>query len=686
MKSVANWCPLPIRYGFSLLILAALPARAVAQDEAIVDLIARVLQSEDERVLDEATMAQAAAHRDYVVRRRAALAIGRIGDPAGTPILLDLLDDPSPAVRQDAAFALGLAGDRSAFDRLREIVLGAGPSDRDGLFLEAVTAIAKLGGPATGEFYREMLLRWVGRSVAGDDPPPIVVQALGEAWRLGDNAPITLLLQYAEVESSAARKAAVYSLGRLGAKRAANTFLRLVDDPDPLVRSWAARALTASLADSAGLDRTGTARWVTPLLEDPDPHVRTNALRALGSYEDPALTPLAVNSLSDADPNVRTQALTTVGWLGGRQAAEILAAATAEGSHAERRQALLGLARADRDQALIKCAAWITEPDSLLRAAGAEALGLVGGDTAIAWLADLTRDPSPRVVALAFEALTPLDSSLADLIARSLASHADPVVRTLAARRIGLAPQRSDVELLVHCYEMSLADPISDPRIATVTALAALAERGFSERVAVEDLFVNRFPRSDDYLVRRAAQDRFPALAARWGPVTPIATGRNLADYRAIARQLILPAEREAVLPGLVIETERGRIVVTLFAAEAPLTIDALLRLADRHYFDGGTWHRVVPNFVIQGGDPRGDGWGGPGFALRDENSRRRYGRGVVGMALSGPDTGGSQFFITHSPQPHLDGTYPVVGEVTAGMDVVDRLAEGDAIRSIRPK
>ena len=90
------------------------------------------------------------------------------------------------------------------------------------------------------------------------------------------------------------------------------------------------------------------------------------------------------------------------------------------------------------------------------------------------------------------------------------------------------------------------------------------------------------------------------------------------------------------------------------------------LQLADRHFFDGGTWHRVVPNFVIQDGDPRGDGWGGPGFALRDENNRRRYGRGTVGMALSGPDTGGSQFFITHSPQPHLDGTYPVIGEVVA--------------------
>ncbi|UCG86878.1 MAG: HEAT repeat domain-containing protein [Gemmatimonadota bacterium] len=665
-------------------MLSALPADLVSQDEAVVDMIARVLQLEDERVFDGAIMLEAANHRDHVVRRRAALAMGRIADPAGTPILLELLNDPAPVVRQDAAFAIGLAGDRSAFDRLREIVLGAGPADRDGLLLEAMTAIAKLEGRATIDFYEEFLVRWVGRAVAGDEPPATVVQALWEAWRLGDAAPITLLLQYAEVRSDAARQAAVHSLSRLRAKEAASTFLRAVDDRSPLIRSWAVRALTASLADSAGLDPEGTARWVTPLLEDPDPHVRVNALRTLGTYRDPALTPLAANSLSDTDPGVRSTALSVLGQLGGRQAAEILAVATGEGSHAQRREALRGLAQVDRDQALVQCASWITETDSLSRAAGAEVLGLVGGDTAIVWLDDLTRDPNARVVAQAFEAVTRLDSARASELARPLAGHVDPVVRTLAVQRIGIAPQRSDVELLVRAYEMSLDDPISDARIAAVTALAEVAERGYSERVAVEDLFLSSFPQSRDYLVRRVAQERFPAAAAQWGPVTPIETGRNLDDYRAIARQLILPAEREATAPKLEIETERGRITVTLFAAEAPLTIDALLQLADRHYFDGGSWHRVVPNFVIQGGDPRGDGWGGPGFALRDENSRRRYGRGVVGMALGGPDTGGSQFFITHSPQPHLDGTYPVVGEVTEGMEVVDRIVQGDGIRTIR--
>src|SRR2546430_11021500 len=93
--------------------------------------------------------------------------------------------------------------------------------------------------------------------------------------------------------------------------------------------------------------------------------------------------------------------------------------------------------------------------------------------------------------------------------------------------------------------------------------------------------------------------------------------------------------------------------------------------------------HRVVPNFVVQDGDPRGDGWGGPGFVLRDEMNPVRYDVGTMGMALSGPDTGGSQFFITHSPQPHLDGGYTVFGRLVSGFTVLSAIAQGDRIRSI---
>ena len=116
---------------------------------------------------------------------------------------------------------------------------------------------------------------------------------------------------------------------------------------------------------------------------------------------------------------------------------------------------------------------------------------------------------------------------------------------------------------------------------------------------------------------------------------------------------------------------------------DAPLTVDNFSMLARKGYFNGQTVPRVVPNFVIQTGDPRGDQNGGPGYSIRCEINEAPYDRGAVGMALSGKDTGGSQWFVTHSPQPHLDGGYTVFGHVVAGMDVVDKIVRGDIIRSV---
>ncbi len=664
--------------------MVANPAFAVAQDQAIVDAIASVLAVEDARVFDDAVLGVAAHHPEPMVRRRAALAVGRIGDSTGTPLLLQLLEDPATVVRDDAAFALGLVGDQSAVPALRELVLATEPNEQGAMHREAVTAIARINSIDASEFFEELLVRWVGRAVAGDELPPTVIRALAEAWRLGEHAPVDRLAQYAESPDRSARISSLYSMMRLQAPAGANAFIRALDNDDNFVRAIAVRALTAAYADSAGLDRRGTAGRIVTLVEDRDAHVRINALRALGSYEDPSYVAAAANGLSDSDPNGRVQALIALGQLGGVEAERLLIDNLGRGTFAERRQALLGLARIARDTALVRGAGWIISDEWMMRLAGVEVLGIVGGDTARSWLIDLARDSDARIAGSALNALARVDTSASGLLARELILHADPIVRAVAAGHIQDVSGSVDVELLTEAYDRSLRDDISDARIAIVRALGAIARRGGAERIAVEDGFLQRFPTSDDYLVRRAAHDTLRAAAARWGPVAPVETGRNPEDYRDIARRLVLPAEQDGQLPGLIIETEHGDITLTLFAAEAPIAVDALLQLADRNYFDGGVWHRVVPNFVIQDGDPRGDGRGGPGFSLRDENSRRRYGRGTVGMALSGPDTGGSQFFITHSAQPHLNGTYSVIGQVDQGMDAVDRITQGDQIRIIK--
>ena len=133
-----------------------------------------------------------------------------------------------------------------------------------------------------------------------------------------------------------------------------------------------------------------------------------------------------------------------------------------------------------------------------------------------------------------------------------------------------------------------------------------------------------------------------------------------------------------------VLRTGRGEVQLILLTRDAPMTAWNFAQLAARDYFDGTTFMRVVPNFVVQGGDPRNDQNGGPGYSIRDEINLQKYTRGALGMALSGPDTGSSQWFINLSPQPHLDGTYTVFGRVVGGQAALTRITQGDVIRTVQ--
>lgn len=134
-------------------------------------------------------------------------------------------------------------------------------------------------------------------------------------------------------------------------------------------------------------------------------------------------------------------------------------------------------------------------------------------------------------------------------------------------------------------------------------------------------------------------------------------------------------------------KTERGEIVCELFADDAPLTVENFINLARAGFYDRVTFHRVIPGFMAQGGDPTGTGSGGPGYSFGDELSpkRRHDGPGVLSMANAGPNTNGSQFFLTFGPTPHLDGRHTVFGRVTSGMDVLHSLRERDPQRDPKP-
>ena len=677
--------PQPTRFVSSICLLCALlaapPVRAQQADEATISLLANVLSAADARRFDGAGLREALSHPSPAVRRQGALAAGRSGDPAAIDLLLPALNDSAAVVQAAAAFALGLLKDARPVPALVQTIRATAATDGGAPQVEAVTAIAKIGGDDGAKALTDIL---AAGSPAAASPPPVVSAALLESWRLGTRAPIAQLVRFADATDAATRWRALYSLARLHAKEGAASLIRALSDPDPQTRTVAARGISKALLDSARLDPRDALAALRRLLEDRDAHIRINGLRALASFRDSGLAPAVVPLVADRDIGVAVQAETTLGVLRGSAAVAALRLPLTSSVFSLKRQAIIALAQADSGAGVTAAAGISGDADWRWRSVAAEAFGAAHARDR---LQTLLADPDGRVVAQALQQLqrvVPASDSSLNARARSLLTHVDAAVRSVAADLLARHPSVDDVDLLVAAYRRAEGDPFNDARLSAVSALGAIAAASSAGRVRVASQFVSATPRPEDYLVRRLAADTLPDTRDGWGPVLPIATARTMADYRDIARRWLAPA-LSGTNPHVILETDRGRLDIELLPAEAPVTVAAFLGLVERRFFDGTRWHRVVPNFVVQDGDPRGDGWGGPGagFVLRDEINPVRYDVGTVGMALSGPNTGGSQYFITHSAQPHLDGVYTIFGRVVGGVDVINAIGMGDRIRSI---
>ncbi len=655
---------------------------AEAQEQAVVEQIAPVLAAEDARQWQQDLFQRSLLAPDSVVQRVAALAAGRIGDWRATPLLLRALDQPDSTVRVAAAFALGLLGDSSAVEPLIQRLTGLPALDAP-TAMETVTALAKIGGKRSAEFFAAVLQGRVVLSQA--DPAPAITQILLESWRLGSDAPTDALLPFTRDTLQPIRWSSVFSLSRLKAPGAGNQLVASLRDTDPATRAIAARALVRDYAEAAKLAPAAVAGVLARAVDDDESGVRINALRSLGTYGDSAFVPKIAWRVDDPVPNVRVQAAATLGELGGSRAAAALAKVLqGKGTFALHREALLALARSSPKAFVRAAAKWRASRDWRDRAVAAE--GWAGaGTTDTAWF--LT-DPDGRVVAAGLQAWsTAVSGPDRSLIAtgRRLLGHRDAAVRSIAGDIVARAADVSDLPALAAMYGRSLRDSFPDASIAALNAMIAIRRTGAEARARVDGEFLRQSPSPADYLLRRWAEDNWPEAARQWGPAHPITTGRSLQDYRDLARQFIVAPDSIA-RPHVFIETEqRGILEVELYGPEAPLTVANFLRLVDRRFFDGHRWHRVVPNFVVQDGDPRGDGFGGPGGTIRDEINHMRYGiKPMLGMALSGPDTGSSQWFITLSPQPHLDGTYTVFGRAIGDVSALTRITQGDVIRTVR--
>jgi cyclophilin family peptidyl-prolyl cis-trans isomerase/HEAT repeat protein len=660
------------------------PSIAWGQEEAIVEQLAPVLAAEDARQWQPELFQRALVAPDSVVRRVAALAAGRIGDLRATPLLLRLLEQPDTTVSVAAAFALGLLRDSAAVQPLIERLTGL-PQLDTATADEAVTALAKIGGRRPAEFFASVLQGTVALSLT--DPAPAISQMLLESWRLGPDARADALVPFADDTIQSIRWRTIYSLGRLRSTVAANQLIAALRAADAATRATAARALIRDYALTAKLAPATVSRLLARSLDDDDPGVRISALRSLGTYHDSAISATVAPKVDDPDVNVRVQAASALGELSGSAATGALERAVrAKGSFALRREALLALARTDPGVFGTTSTPYRSGVDWRERAAAAEGWALAGAKGAPWFIGDA----DGRVIAAGLQAwATAVQGPDARLLSasRRLLAHPDAATRSVAADALARAADPADLSALADMYARSSRDSFPDAALSALGGIAAIAGRNIQTRERVDREFLSTVPRPANYLVRHWAESNWPAASEHWGPAYPIATGRTLQDYRDVVRRFIVTPDSVA-RPHVVIDTDqRGVLEVELYGPEAPLTVANFLRLVDRRFFDGNRWHRVVPNFVVQDGDPRGDGFGGPGGSIRDEINRSRYGiKPMLGMALSGPDTGSSQWFINLAPQPHLDGTYTVFGRAVGNVGALTRITQGDVIRMIRRK
>ncbi|MBI3932520.1 MAG: HEAT repeat domain-containing protein [Acidobacteria bacterium] len=652
-----------------LALVAASPGPLARQGK-----MSRILVLEDGRIAGGGELGRLLRDPDAGVRRRAALAAGRIADRSVVPTLIELMNDGEPEVRQMAAFALGLVGDPMASERLL-----ASLKDTNGTVrARCAEALGRLGDPRVAADVARFVVESLPQgaplvTVRGDDPgsstdPWLELRlALFTLARLKDaRAAETVLLSGGRPRFD--WWAATWTAMRIESPILTPVLTAAASSTDPLSRAFAARGLGA-LKDASAVD------LLAEMSRDRDETVAVNALRALAVVGDPRGLAAAAAALQAESLVLKGEALKALSALPPERSLSTRIVPYV--GHREawiRAAALTALARTDRDEFALVLSGLDSDPVWSVRGALAAALAAAGDEISVGILLSMLRDDDARVLPHVLDALVKARGGDAVETLRAHLEHPDFAVRAAAAQGLADLKAAGASDALFAAYRRSLGDADIDARASQVAALAF--QRDDAARAALREI-----ARSDpSRVVRARAGEALRDVGEAPPDPGPQAVERALLDYRE-AMAPYNPASGVAVYtPRAFVYTRRGRIEIHLNVIEAPLTCASFIDLARRGFYDGLTFHRVVPGFVIQGGCPRGDGNGGPGYTLRCEIGQRPYGRGAVGMALSGKDTGGSQFFVTTTPTPHLDGGYTLFGWVVSGMDVVDRIRPGDTI------
>ena len=630
---------------------------------------ARVLQLEDRREYDPSFIERWVHHPNSLHRARIALALGRIGphtfvdsngngerDPnerqVGVEDLATLASDRDPTVRVATAFALGQIADQTGTDTLLQL---AGDRDSADVAAEAVEGLSKLAP--------KLPLASYARFTTEDQREGVRARAIRYLFRFRSDEASAIAANALASPSTTIRQEAAYALARRAYPAGRARLELLISDPNVLTRAYVARALGAIAAPESLPILVGA-------LADPHPWVRTNAVVAIAhvAAKAPAITSnlqdavRVIGAAEDPDSGTRASAIEALGYYANKNetARKKLLEISSAGSRWERELAAGAIAKQLNDETLLPAGLSGWAKVRVLEAASAVSDRL---------RPQYAKDPEPLVRASSISTISDERLTANLPLIRAALDDPDVIVRGYAIDRYSKSQDTTKLATLKGAEERARRDRQDDARLS---AIRGLAEIDYPDR----ESFLRGLLRDSDPVARRIAADLIEQkLEKRRPQFTPLPIDRK--DYAQIVEWARQPHTAT-------IRMARGSIEVALLTQDAPMTTWNFAQLAGSHFFDSASFMRVVPNFVIQGGDPRNDMEGSPGYAIRDEINLQKYTRGAVGMALSGPDTGGSQFFITHSPQPHLDGGYTIFGRVTDGLNaVVDPTERGDRVESI---
>jgi len=629
-------------------------------------------------------------HSSPLVRHRAALALARLRDPGAIPVIINRLEiEVDLRVTEMLLFALGQIGDRTALPVLQVFLTHSTESIR----AAAMEAAGKLKDPGvTGA---------VVARLKEDESPRVREEACTTLFRLGtrreklsDGLPAetlqerTAALTKALLSDTSAdvRWKAAYALAEIQDPAAAGALIKAMEDPNVWVRAFGARGL-GFMTPSREIQDT-----LMRSCGDSDWPVAVESIKSLKSYNNLLAAIKLIHLLSPGvslNTHVRASAARTLGYIsnGGESAVKALKQATYDFSLAVEGEAVVALGAIgalSEDFSFLERILQHSNP--YLRLKAAEAATFMK-DEGVDFLLQLAKDESIRVRCKALEELKGFPQFKDEIV--PLAEQAlrldDMALHYTAANLLLAFEARESLPLVMEAYLMSLNEPeTAEVRLKLVETVFALEESDDEGLKLVETVFALEESDDEEFLWRCFEDDDFKIRSQAADRLSAVPGQIAIADPETYVPTVIPDAGSDYLNdrpnPRAHIITEKGEFKIELFADMAPYHVKSFIQLAERGVYNRLKFHRVVPNFVIQGLDPRGDGWGHGGTVLRDEINQVKFLRGYVGMPNSGPDTGGCQIFITHCPTPHLDGKYTVFGKVIHSMNIVDALQIGDRV------